>query len=167
MGVALHIADDDGRARDALRAILGDSNVNAETLLATDYLNHFNEVVMLLDLVADMPECLEDLRDWAPKSYEQHFLDSGLSDRQLAVEAYRLSPRQFREPFDYAVERMDRLVSRSITEMGTADPEAAAAIALATCTALQRLIDVASGLIHGRDVALDQDAIDRVIGDDA
>ncbi len=164
MGAALDIADDE-RARETLRALLGDSNVNPETLLATDYLNHFNEVVMLLDLVADMPECLEDLRDWAPKSYEQHFLDSGLSDRDLAVEAYRLSPRNFREPFDYAVERMDRLVTRAIDEMGSAEAEAAAAIALATSTALQRLIDVASGLIHGRDAALDQDAIDEVIGE--
>jgi hypothetical protein len=40
-----------------------DTNINEQTLLATDYLNHFNEIVMLLEMVPDMPEMLEDAKE--------------------------------------------------------------------------------------------------------
>lgn len=36
------------------------ANINPRTGLATDYLNHFNEAVMLLEMIPDMPECAED-----------------------------------------------------------------------------------------------------------
>ena len=41
-------------------------NINEETLLATDYLNHFNEIIMILDMIPMMPECLDDAKAWAP-----------------------------------------------------------------------------------------------------
>ena len=69
----------DNPAIAALRARLIGTNINEKTLLATDYLNHFNELVMVLDLIPDMPECLEDARGWMPKSYEDHFADSQFS----------------------------------------------------------------------------------------
>ena len=34
-----------------LRAHTKGTNVNEETLLTTDYLNHFNEIIMLLEIV--------------------------------------------------------------------------------------------------------------------
>jgi len=39
------------------------------TGLATDYLNHFNEAIMLLEMIPDMPECAEDFLQWRPLSY--------------------------------------------------------------------------------------------------
>lgn len=63
---------------DTFRAVL-DANINRNSLLATDYLNHFSEVVMQIGPVTDMPECLEKARGWAPKTYQAHFVDSGLS----------------------------------------------------------------------------------------
>src|SRR5262249_53928612 len=53
------------------------ANINPVSLLATDYLNHFNEAVMLLELIPDMPDMLTDAKRWAPKPYKQHFRDSG------------------------------------------------------------------------------------------
>ena len=35
--------------------LAGEANLDDKTLLATDYLNHFNEVVILLQMVPDMP----------------------------------------------------------------------------------------------------------------
>ncbi len=35
------------------------TNINEQTLLATDYLNHFNEIAMMLEMIPDMPEFLE------------------------------------------------------------------------------------------------------------
>ena len=39
---------------------LVEANVNPQTGFASDYLNHFNEAVMLLELMAEVPECRED-----------------------------------------------------------------------------------------------------------
>ena len=47
---------------DALKA----ANVHPDTGLATDYLNHFNEVVMLLEMLPDMPDFAEDVLAWEP-----------------------------------------------------------------------------------------------------
>ena len=45
----------DETAIDAER--LAAANINPKTRLASDYLNHFNEAIMLLDLLPSMPEC--------------------------------------------------------------------------------------------------------------
>jgi len=51
-----------GRGFAQLRA----ANINPRTGLATDYLNHFNEAIMLLEMVPAMPECAEDFLTWYP-----------------------------------------------------------------------------------------------------
>jgi len=58
--------------------------ISTQTFLANDYLNNFNEVVMLLEMVPDMPDVLEDLKEWTPVTYLQQFEASGLSKNQLA-----------------------------------------------------------------------------------
>jgi len=67
---------------------LAKANINPSTGLATDYLNHFNEAIMLLDLVSTVPDCLPDLMAWRPMSYQDHFASSRFKDRELAVAAY-------------------------------------------------------------------------------
>ena len=57
------------RGRPLLRA----ANINPRTGLATDYLNHFNEAIMLLEMIPDMPECAEEFLRWQPLSYREHF----------------------------------------------------------------------------------------------
>ena len=74
-------------ARTLARLVQG-KNIHEETLLATDYLNHFNEIIMLLDMIPSMPECLEDAKAWEPKTYVEHFRDSGFADKDLAIFAY-------------------------------------------------------------------------------
>ena len=68
-----------------LKTLVAATNVNDDTFLATDYLNHFNEIVMLLEMVPDMPDILTDAKDWRPKTYARHFLDSGLSDSGITI----------------------------------------------------------------------------------
>lgn len=53
---------------EAIREKAAGSNLDPKTLLATDYLNHFNEIVMLLEMIPDMPDILEDAKEWQPKS---------------------------------------------------------------------------------------------------
>ncbi len=79
------------------------TNISSTTLLATDYLNHFNEIVMLLEMVPDMPDMIEDCKEWAPKSYQDHFRDSAFSDKELAIEAYDHVPARFRRPSEETI----------------------------------------------------------------
>lgn len=99
------------------RARVRDANINDTSLLATDYLNHFNEVVMLIEMVADMPECLDDVRDWRPKSYQDHFADSSFSDKDLAIDAYDHAPAEFRDRLELTVDQINRLVALSIERL--------------------------------------------------
>ncbi len=164
-------SDDPARAEgaDAHRARVKGTNIDARTLLATDYLNHFNEIVMLLDLVPDMPECLEDAKEWRPKSYVEHFRGSGFVDAELAVDVYPHVPPKYRQPFEDTIERMDRLVALSLGRIETAlaggEGERVKHVAQTATRALQKLIDVASAIIHGSEVALGQDEIDDLFQD--
>lgn len=162
-------ADDDGLGGLAVwQARMEGTNINPQTLLATDYLNHFNEIVMLLEMVADMPDLLEECKAWAPKSYQDHFRDSTFRDKDLAVEAYDHVPERFRRPFEDTVAQMNELVAQSIHRLddalGLDDPELVQVRARAASRAVQRLMDVASAIIHGSDRAMDQDAIDTLMG---
>ncbi len=90
-----------GPIRRGTRSTIEAANINPRTGLATDYLNHFNEAVMLLEMVPDMPECAEDFLSWSPLSYAEHFWASNFKARDLAIEAYEIrrpqDPRRFRQ----------------------------------------------------------------------
>ena len=77
-----------GPGTDARAAQLRAANINPRTGLATDYLNHFNEAVMLLEMIPDIPECAEDFLAWRPLSYAEHFMASNFKARDLAIETY-------------------------------------------------------------------------------
>ncbi|MBP5856731.1 hypothetical protein KAJ83_06905 [Marivibrio halodurans] len=82
------------------RRLVRDTTINDTSLLSTDYLNHFNELVMMLEMVGDMPEMLDEAGAWRFKSYQQHFADSVFQHKDLAVWAYEHAPDIWREPFD-------------------------------------------------------------------
>jgi len=144
------------------------TNVNEQTLLATDYLNHFNEVVMLLEMIPDMPDMLDEAKEWKPKSYKDHFLDSSIADRELAVEAYDFVPTKFKAPFEQTISQLNRLVASSLARLeqdlidGNLDLARENASALSGT--LQRLTDVAGGIIHGSERSMDQSEIDTLLG---
>ena len=123
------------------------ANIHPETGLATDYLNHFNEVVMLLEMLPDMPEAAEDVLAWAPADYETHFERSGFAGRALAIAAWRAADPAIREGLETVVFRLDAAIAEAqrLTEAG----DAAAASALAG-SEIQPLIAHASAVIHGR-----------------
>src|SRR4030095_9107484 len=99
------------------------TNVNDRTLLATDYLNHVNEIIMLLELVPDAPECLEDCRAWQPMSYTEHFQASSIADRDLAIEAYAFSPPEFRGNFDRLIAEMHRVIAGALARVEAASAQ--------------------------------------------
>src|ERR1700692_601757 len=84
----------------ARAAQLRAANINPRTGLATDYLNHFNEAIMLLEMIPDIPECAEDFLLWYPLSYREHFTASHFKARDLAIEAYESADAGIRAEFD-------------------------------------------------------------------
>lgn len=98
-----------------LKPKLAAANINPDSFLATDYLNHFNEIVMLMEMIPDMPELIEDAADWAPKSYPQHFSDSGFQAKDLAIEAYELAPAVFKVPFEQICDEMNTMLEATLS----------------------------------------------------
>ena len=149
------------------RLLVRGKNINANTLLATDYLNHFNEIIMLLEMVPSMPECFDDAAEWAPKSYADHFRDSCFSDAELAIMAYENAPRNYREAFDATIAQMDQVVLGSLPRIKAlieAGEEGPLQLGVESVTRkLQSFVDVASSIINGNMDTLDQTQIDQVM----
>jgi len=116
VGPAFETAADNSARAAQLRA----ANINPRTGLATDYLNHFNEAVMLLEMVPDMPECAEDFLSWQPLSYAEHFTASNFKARDLAIEAYNAADARIRADFDGIASAMTSI----LTAVGAAMREA-------------------------------------------
>ena len=96
------------------------ANINPKTGLATDYLNHFNEAVMLLEMVPNMPECADDFLAWQPLSYCEHFRASNFKARDLAISAYETADANIRAQFDHITNSMTTI----LTAVGSAMREA-------------------------------------------
>ena len=68
---------------------------------ASDFLNQFNEVVMLLECVATGDAAaIDDLLCWQPRGYAAHFAAGRLAGRLQVVRAYRLAPGVSRRRLD-------------------------------------------------------------------
>jgi hypothetical protein len=140
----------DAACRDV--AALLKANINPVSLLATDYLNHFNEAVMLIELIPDMPEMLDDAKRWAPKAYQQHFRDSGFMAKDLVCAAYDRSPDCFRVPFDLTVRTINRRILGAIGEIDTTLAAKGApldGIVETHCVRIRHLISTAGALVNG------------------
>ena len=128
------------------------TNTNESTLLASDYLNHFHELVMLFEVIASEPQSFaDDLLSWRPLTYEEHFSESGFRDKNLAIAAYRRAPPRIRARFDEAVARLHgealTLVAEVASELGGGkrlDKTCASAAAR-----LRVLIDEANAIANG------------------
>ena len=132
------------------------ANVNPATGLATDYLNHFNEVAMLVDMLAMMPEAADDILNWKPRAYADHFHITGYSGAAVAAAAYEAADPMVRESFDEACGAVEQAIA--------AIQERIAAGALESVTeqdsaTLYALIGAAGGVING---VVAQDAIDAL-----
>jgi hypothetical protein len=162
------ISDDELQDFLSWRVRVRGTNISEKILLATDYLNHFNEIVMLIEMVPDMPDMMEECRIWQPKSYQQHFRDSGFSEKELAIEAYDHVPNKFRTPFEATIAQMDAVVMFTVSRMDTAvaaeDPERLRFDCATSVEMLHKIMQVANGIIHGSAHVMQQTDIDAYMG---
>ena len=131
---------------------LEQANINPGTRLATDYLNHFNEVIMLIDMLEMMPECVDDVLMWTPKSYCQHFSDSGFAEKDLAIAAYDHAPTAIRLAFDHTIAEINTeiySIQSMLRDHPVDCPRVKSELATILDDELRPLMDRASGIVNG------------------
>jgi hypothetical protein len=139
-----------GPDQEARAAQLRAANINARTGLATDYLNHFNEAIMLLEMIPDMPECAEDFLDWHPLSYREHFTASHFKARDLAIESYESADAITRAEFDSITSAMTSILSAVGVAMREARQDKTRAMLAEQATGwVKPLVALAGGVING------------------
>jgi hypothetical protein len=122
------------------------ANVDPATGLSTDYLNHFGEAIMLLDLSAQAPEYGLELARWRPISYREYFAASQLAHRELSIAAYEAAEPQARSEFDALCATMSSVI------LAAAAAHASSSGATAeTLARLKALFARASAVVHGPD----------------
>lgn len=145
------------------------TNINSATLLTTDYLNHFNEIVMIFEMLPVMPEAMEDVREWEPKNYIEHFKDSFFPDKDLAIEAYQYVPTAYRIEIESLIAQMDQLVeyasNRCEAALEAQDLPRLEKVAMSAAGRLRTFIDRTSAVIRGPATNSDQQSVDDIFDD--
>jgi hypothetical protein len=127
------------------------ANINPRTGLATDYLNHFNEAVMLLEMLAAWPDAAEHFLAWRPLTYREHFAASCFQGRDLAIAAYDSAEPALRERLGTLVGTMTAvlLATQEALRDNAMAPSATGVIATLAAATVKPLIARAGALING------------------
>ena len=134
-------------------ARLAEANINPATGLATDYLNHFNEAIMMLELMATTPDCIDDLMAWRPMSYREHFIASKQKHRDLAVAAYEAAEPKVRRRLDELANVVNAILVSTREALRLNVPASAAAMLAQDAAAqLKPIFARAGAVINGREV---------------
>jgi hypothetical protein len=140
--------------------------------LSNDFLNHYSEALMLIEMAADDPSMGDELADWQPVSYPAYFGASELRRASAALAAYEALPDARRQAFERLIAAMDTLATMAIFALQPPSaPDSARVIVEATAPALRDLIAKAGAFLNsgGQDLAPDteteeaQAVIDRII----
>jgi hypothetical protein len=163
-----HVDTDPQAPAEPLR--LADANINPKTGLATDYLNHFNEAIMLLEMLSAMPDCVDDFTAWRPMSYPEHFAASRFKEKALAIAAYEAADPIARQNLDALASTMSSILTATRDAMRTdLSPQAAGELATKAATSLKPLVARAGAVINGSAVQIEpsvapQAAVDALFG---
>jgi hypothetical protein len=144
--------------------------INPATGLATDYLNHFNEAIMLLEMLSSSPDCLEDFFAWRPMNYREHFAASGFKGRDQVIAGYEAADPALRNSLDALAATMTAMLEATRVALRSGmPPEAGALIAEAVAAWLKPLVARAGALINGENdiktsaATAPQAAVDRLM----
>ncbi len=144
-----------------------DANINPVTGLATDYLNHFNEAIMLLEMLSSCPDCLNEFLAWQPMSYREHFAVSGFRARAQAIACYDAADPQVRGALDAIASAMTAMLEATRAALRPGIPQQAAGlIAEAAAAWLKPQIARAGAIINGEgDARTDAPAAPQAVVD--
>ena len=126
------------------------ANINPTTGLATDYLNHFNEAIMLLEMLSAMPECVDDFLAWHPMTYCEHFAASSFKERDLAMQAYEVADAAARRQLDELADNMNGILTATRDALQLSlSPRAAGTLAAQAAVWLKPMVARAGAVING------------------
>jgi hypothetical protein len=102
-------------ASSAVPAPFADEAISSASAgLSNDYLNHYSEALMLIEMAADDPAIGAELADWNPISYRGYFEASELRRASAALLAYEALPEERRLAFEKLVASMDSLATMAV-----------------------------------------------------
>jgi hypothetical protein len=129
--------------------------VNPASGLANDYLNLFNEIVMLIEQLPTMPELIEDILRWRPITYQDYFANSTLPGRVSALDAYANLDSRFRRDFEDVVADLDRravgavvAIRRQYKASGVVSPESMGDLCERAGETLRGVLKKATNLVN-------------------
>jgi hypothetical protein len=93
--------------------------VNPSSGIANDFLNQYNEVLLLVEnLPVLLPEMVEELLAWKKKSYEEYFTTSPLPGGDIAIKIYHLLDRGFRNKFEAQIAKINKIADKAVAVIG-------------------------------------------------
>lgn len=144
------------------------ANINPITGLASDYLNHFNEAIMLLELVTTCPDCRADFQNWRAMSYHEHFQHTQFTARDVAIAAYDAAEPATRDRLDRLATMMTAVIETARAAMMSDPSPAAAAITAERATAWLKVLVARAGSVINGEIDLARPALPhgaaRVVG---
>ena len=145
--------------------------VNPKSGIANDYLNLFNEIIMLVENFPMMPELADDILAWKLVSYREYFANSSLPGRTIALDAYDRLPANVVAAFEQVTDEIASLGYRVAEQLRRLGPSGHAETVLAqmcteTSTAMLSGLQRATHIVNfGTQAHLDdpQERIDSLI----
>jgi hypothetical protein len=93
--------------------------VNPSSGIANDFLNQYNEVLLLVEnLPVLLPEMVAELLSWKKKTYEEYFTTSPLPGGDIAIRIYHSLNKEFRNRFEAQIERINNISDTAIDVIG-------------------------------------------------
>ena len=147
-------------------AALKAAKVNPKTGLATDYLNHFNEASMLLEMAVDTHQMADELLEWVPCDYEQHFEDTNYQGKEIAINAWRAAPHVKKAHFQTLINALNAIIGDAQEKIRAGDVKSAVGLRVSY---VEPLLAAARACINGHveaenmdDSSADQASVDRM-----
>ncbi len=128
--------------------------INESTLLASDYLNHFQKLASLFEALSSKPqENTNKILSWRPMTYEEHFSKSGSQDKDLAIAAYRRAPAEIKDCFDDAISRLQSEALTLVASVKFNTGNGLDTSSLDAAARLRGLIEEAAAIANGETAA--------------
>jgi hypothetical protein len=126
-----------------------DADLGACTGLSNDFLNHYSEVLMLIEMAPHDPDIAADLEGWHPLTYPAYFSASPLRRAAAALAAYEALPPARRDAFEKLTAAMDTLATMAAFALQPpCDSESATLVCETTVPALRSLVDRAAAFLN-------------------
>lgn len=151
--------------------------VNPKSGIANDFLNHFNEILLLIEnLPLLLPEMVDELLQWRAKTYREYFQNSNLPGSAAALEIYANLDPEFRRDFEMMVARLNLMALEDIHFIkehrgpnGEIDPDEVSEFCQTAAIEFRDALERAANMVnHGQSAPPEtpQSMADRLLGND-